>query len=255
MKTIAKIVRVTFLAAVILCTMTMCALLADDDDDGEKDTNGPTHFEGVLKVSNEQVWLQNKEAKRQSDAWYFKFEGGNGINVFTGFSYDDQGKVVQLKKLVGSGKIEKGRLNFVVAELAQEDLVRADILATFFKEYKDVTIEPSDVKGTNILPVTSANERLNREGLFLLNSSVGVESVMFLYVDKDCRITGNPDVITWDQGERSYISKTDSAIDIPLQKGWNTLYRTEVFDRESGYDNVSMGISNPNNFKWVLYQQ
>jgi len=236
--------------------MTMCALLADDDDDnGEKDTNGPTHYTGVLIINNEQVWLQNKEAKRQSDEWYFKFGGNNGINVFTGFSYDDQGKVIQLKKLVGSGKIDKGRLNFVVAELAQEDLVRADTLKNFFQEYKDVTIEPSGVKGTNILPMTSTGERLNREGLFLSNFSFGVESVMFLYVDKDCRITGKPGVITWDQGERSYISKTESAIDISLQKGWNTLYRTEVFDRESGYDNVSMGISNPADFKWVLYQK
>jgi len=251
MKTIVKILRATSLATVILFSMTTCALLADNDDDDNKVTYGPTHYTGVLKIDKEQVWLQNKAAKRQNDDWYFKFEGDNGINIFTGFSYDIQGKVIQLKKLVGSGKIDKGRLSFAIAELTQEDLVNANVLTNLFKEYKNVVIEPSDVQGTNIIPVTSAGERLNREGLFLLNSSVGLESVLFLYVDKDCRITGNPGVITWD----NYFSNTASALDISLQKGWNTIYRMEVFDRSSGYDNVSMGISNPNNFKWVLYQE
>jgi len=250
MKIILKILEIFALTAAIVFSMATCG---NDPKDMFIDPNGPTHYTGTLEISG-QVWLQNKEAKRQNDEWYLKYDGDSDINVVTGFSYDDKGDVVKLQKSAGSGKIVKGILNFKAAEMTEEYLVNAVDLTEFFKEYKDVIFDPPDVKGTNILPVTSKNEKLNREGLFLLNSSVGLESVLFLYVDKDCRITGSPDVITWDLGAQSYISKTDSALDISFKKGWNTLYRNEVFDRESGYDNVSLGISNPNDFKWVLYQ-
>jgi len=249
MKMLVKVLKTAVLAAVIVFCAAACALLADDDEV----TYGPTHYTGALKIEKEQVWLQNKEAKRQNDDWYFKFNDDCDINIVTGFSYDDQGKVIN-KKSVCSGKIEKGSLSFEVAELSQAYLVSADVLTSFFKEYKDVTFEPSDVKGTNILPITSAGESLNREGLFLLDTSVGLESVLYLYVDNDCRVRGNPGVITWNLETKSYFSNTESAIDISLQKGWNTIYRSEVFDRTSGYDNVSMGLSNPDNFKWVLYR-
>jgi hypothetical protein len=206
-----------------------------------------------LKFDGQQVWVQNKKAIRQNDDWYFEYEGSSAINIVTGFSYDDQGNVINFKKSAGSGKIEDGVLSFEVAEPTPEYLVKADVLSSFFKEYKDVTFDPPDVKGTNIIPVTSAGERLNREGLFLLKTSVGLESIIFIYVDKDCRITGTPGKIIWDLGPQSYYSNTDSQLDISLKKGWNTLYRMEVFDQSSGYDNVSLGIDNPGDFKWVIY--
>jgi len=252
MKNIINILKIAALAAVILFSMAACS--DDPVNTPDIDNNGPTHYTGTLQISG-QVWIQNKEAKRQKDEWYFRYEGDSDINIFTGFSYDAQGNVINSQKSAGSGKIDKGILSFETAELTEEYLVDANVLNSFFKEYKDVTFDPPDVKGNNIIPVTSNDERLNREGLFLLKSSVGLESVMFIYVDKDCRITGNPDVITWDLGSQSYISSTDTAIDLSLQKGWNTLYRMEVFDKSSGYDNVSLGISNPNDFKWVIYIQ
>jgi len=255
MKIITKILGTSALAAVIIFSMAACRNdpVVIPVVNVPVDNNGPTHYTGALKISD-QVWVQNKEAKRQKDAWYFKYEGDGDINIFTGFSYDDQGNVTRSRKSAGSGKIEKGILSFEIAELTPEYLVNADVLNSYFKEYNDVTFDPPDVKGTNIIPVTANNERLNREGLFLLNTSVGLESVMFVYVDRNCRITGNPGEIMWDLGSQSYYSNTDNPLDISLKKGWNTLYRMEVFDNSSGYDNVSMGISNPNDFKWVLYQ-
>jgi len=263
MKNIGKILRTLTPAAVIIFLMAACRndpvyvpiVYIPVVEVPVIDPDGPTHYEGTLEIDGQQVWVQNKEAKRQSDEWYFKFEGDSSIDIVTGFSYDDQGNVINLQKAAGSGKIEKGILSFEVPELTSEYLVNADVLNSFFKEYNDVTFDPPDVNGTNILPVTSKNEKLNREGLFLLNSSVGLESVMFIYVDKDCRVTGSPGVITWDLESQSYYSNTDSPLDISFKKGWNTLYRMEVFDRSSGYDNVSLGISNPNDFKWVLYPQ
>jgi len=253
--------KIVFLmAAAVFALLPMaCDNAAETTDNNSNDTNGPTHFEGVLKVSNEQVWLQNKEAKRQSDEWYYKFQGEDtAINVFAVYSLDDHNEVTSSPaawKQAGSGNINKGILNFQVEALNEENLVNTDSLKNYiFKEYDNVTIDPPDVMSNNILIETSDGANLNREGLFLKYSSIGVESVLYVFVNKDCRITGAPIVKTWGQGSKPYYSRTEDPIDISLQQGWNTLYRTEVFDRESGYDNVSMGISNPNNFKWVLYQ-
>jgi hypothetical protein len=251
MRIIIKILGAAALAAVILFPMTTCADTTEDTTG-----NGPTHYEGALEISG-QVWLQNKEAKRQSDEWYFKFNGDSDINVFAVFSCSEGNITSSASLLAGSGKIDKGILSFNVPEPDTENLVDMGIIFAnaLFKEYTDVKIEPSDtVMGNIIIPVTSDNARLNREGLFLMYSSVGMESIQFVYVDNNCTVTGNPDIITWNLGPQSYVSRTDNAIELSLQKGWNTIYRMEVYDRSSGYDNVSMGIDNPNNFKWVLYQ-
>jgi len=249
MKIIFKISGAFVLAAVIIFSMAACNSDKDDDD-----TDGPTYYSGAFKIDKEQVWVQNKEAKKQDDEWYNKFNDDKVINVVTGFSYDTQGKVIQFQKSTGSGKIEKGLLSFEAEEPAQDDLVSADILNSFFKEYDGVNFDPSDVKGTNIIPVTSAGERLNREELYLLNSSIGLESILFIYVDNDCRITGNPGNKYWDIAPQGYYSLTEQSVDLSLKKGWNTVFRKEVFDNV-GYDNISMGLGNPNNFKWVLYIQ
>jgi len=249
MKNIVNILKIAVLTTVIIFLMAACDTGSHDDDDED----GPTHYAGTLEIDGQQVWVQNKKAIRQNDDWYLEYEGDNNIKVVTGFSYDAQGNVINFQKSAGSGTIDKGVLSFKVPELSPKDLVNADVLNSFFKEYKEVTFNPSDVKGNNIIPTTSPNnEYLNREGLFLLNTSVGLESVIFVYVDKDCRITGKPAEISWDKEERSYISRTDSALDISLKKGWNTLYRMEVFN-DHGYDNVSMGINNPGGFRWVIY--
>ncbi|MDR2701966.1 MAG: hypothetical protein LBB72_06025 [Spirochaetaceae bacterium] len=258
MKIIAKMPMVTALAAAAIAFLTA----ACDNTSGNNpndDTNGPTHYTGTLTISGQQVWLQNKEAKRQNDEWYYKFNGEDtAINIFAVYSLDEHNNVTASRsawKSAGTGNIEKGILSFQAAGLNEEDLVNTDSLKNYvFKEYVNVTIDPPEVMSNSIVLATSHGVFLNREGLFLMYSSVGLESIQFVYVDRDCRITGNPGDKTWDQGEQSYFSRTEGAIDLSLKKGWNTIFRMEVFDRSSGYDNVSMGISNPNNFKWVLYQ-
>jgi hypothetical protein len=249
MKSIVKIFKVAALAAVILFLMVTCDTGVDDDD------NGPAHYDGTLMISNQQVWEQNREATKQSDDWYYKFEEDKSINVFAVFSYDAEERITSTYQLAGSGKIDKGLLSFEAGVLSSENLVNAGTLFPIasFKEYADIKVSPPETMGNIILPVTTTGERLNREGLFLLHSSVGLESIQYIYVDRDCQVTGNPDIITWVQESLSYISRTESSIDLSLKKGWNTICRMEVFDSSSGYDNVSMGIKNPNNFKWVIY--
>jgi hypothetical protein len=227
------------LEALILFSMAACD---SETDNGHSDDNdGPTHFGDLLKISGQQVW-EHTGINRIKEA-YRKFMGED-CDIFI-FTIDG--------KPVGEGEIKNGKLSFEVSALGQENLMEAERLKYLFAEYDEVAIEPPEVEGNIIIFVKSDTEWLNREGLSGSTSSLSLESVFFIYVNGNCRITGKPADKTWNL---SYFSRTENPINLSLIKGWNTLSRKEKLLKEglseAGPDYVSMGIKNPNDFKWTI---
>jgi hypothetical protein len=237
MKIMGKTLSITVLAAVILFSMTVCN---NGSDDSKGNNNGPAYFKDTLEMSGQQVWNRS-ETYRVNEASYSRFTGDDTINivVFT----DDSSDFTS----VGSGEITRGIMDFTVAKLEDEHLLEADNLKLFFTEWDNVEISPSDTKGNNIIFKLSNDKFLNREGLFGTKTSVGLESILFIYVDKDCQITGK----YFEGAETGYFVRTEGDLDLSLKKGWNTVCRRETLNA-FGYVNVAIAIKNPNDFKWAI---
>jgi hypothetical protein len=241
--------RTAAMAGAIIFLLAVCS---DTVDSGN---NGPTHYTGALSMSG-QMWVQNGETNRINDKTYLKYTGGNKeISVFPAFSSNPEGKIVQSEEQAGSGAIKKGVLSFSVDELAEGMLIDSDNLRELFREWNNVEITPSTVKGNIIYSETADGYRLNREGLTGTRSSISLESVLYIYISGDCQITGSPGgEKTWDD----HFSYTGSSLDLSLKKGWNTVCRKQTYTADSnneeyGYEKETIEIKNPNEFKWVLY--
>jgi len=251
MRSIKKTGAAVPAAAIIFLMAAGC----DAVDNGNSGNNGPTHYTDTLRMGG-QVWEQNGETNRINDMTYIKYTGGDdAIYVFTAFSYNPEGKITESREQAGSGTLKNGFLNFTVDELAEEKLINSDSLKELFREWDNVQIAPSTVKGNIIYPETTDGRRLNREGLTGTRSSISLESILYIYISGDCLITGSPG------GKKTlddHFSFTDSSLDLPLKSGWNTVCRKQTYTADSkteeyGYERETIGIKNPNDFKWVLY--
>ena len=230
------------LAGMLIVMMTACD--TRDDDNKKNDNNGPTHFEGALEMSG-QVWNRS-ETYRVNEASYSRFSGNDTINIVLFASAPEEGQEF-IKISAGSGEISNGIMNFTAAEPEDEYLLEADDLKKFFAEWDNVEIDPIETKGNNIMLELSDGKLLNREGLFGTKSSVGLESILFIYVDRNCRITGD----YFEGAKTDYFVRTEGALNLSLKEGWNTVCRKEALNA-FGYVNVAMKIKNPNNFKWAI---
>jgi len=241
-------------AAVIVLLMAACRDTGDNGKNGNIN-NGPTHYSGILRMGG-QVWAQNRETNQINDMTYLKYTGEDrAIHVFPAFSYNPEGEIIQSREQAGSGSIKNGFLNFTVDELAEEKLINSDNLKEIFKEWDNVRIEPSTVKGNIIYPETIDGGRLNREGLAGTRSSISMGRVLYIYISGDCQITGSPGGRKTGDDHFSY---TDSPLNLSLQKGWNTVCRKRTYTAENnneeyGYEKETIEIKNPNDFKWALY--
>ena len=242
-------------AAAIIFLMAACRDTVDNNNSGNINNNGPTHYTGTLRMGG-QVWARNRETNRINDMAYLKYTGGDkAILVFPAFSYNPEGKIIQSREPAGSGTIKNGFLNFTIDELAEEKLINSDNLKELFREWDNVQITPSTVKGNIIYPETIDGRRLNREGLTGTRSSINLESILYIYISGDCQITGSPG---GGKTGDDHFSFTDSDLNLSLKKGWNTVCRKQTYiadsnNEEYGYEKETIEIKNPNDFKWVQY--
>jgi len=245
----------SIMAAAIIFLMAACNDTVDSGNSGNIDNNGPTHYTGALRMSG-QVWVQNSETNRINDMTYLKYTGADkAISVFPAFSYNPEGKIIQSREPAGSGIIKNGFLSFTVDELAEGNLINADNLKELFKEWDNVQIAPSTVKGNIIYPETTDGERLNREGLTGTRSSISMESILCIYINENCQITGSSG---GGKTEDDHFSYTDSSLNLSLKRGWNTVCRKQTYTADSnneeyGYEKETIEIKNPHDFKWTLY--
>lgn len=240
MHRISKILGIAALAWAIVSATSACDNGALGSGESFGGPDGRIHYEGPLAFNGQQVWEQNKNTTRISNA-YFAFKEDRDINVVV-YSPVDYSAIQ-----VGSGKISQGILNVSVNELAPETLLSWDDLKKIFFYWDDVQIDNPLAMGNFIMFISSNNERLNRERLLGTDVSLGQEIVFFIYVDSDCRITGS-----YGDGTGDGYYYTTSNLDLYLEKGWNTVCRKEVYG-QSGKAAISMEVKNPES-KWVIYK-
>jgi hypothetical protein len=237
MKSITRIFRASVLAAVIISLLAACALLADNEGNGNND--GPTHFTGILRISGQQVY-EGTDSNKISGI-YEKYAGADcpvSIMTFKGIQIPES-----------NGEIKGGKLSFEVPPLEGDKLADAATLKqTFFNEYEDVSIDPPDVMSTIIVIEKSGSELLNREKMYGSSSSIWLESVWFFYADKDCTITGNPG--SGRRGNESLYQTGD--LNLALKQGWNTVCRKQLYEGAHGIEEDSDELKNPNDFKWAI---
>ena len=192
MKNITKKFGIIAMAALIAFAMAAC-----DTDDGGNNNDGPTQFPGTLIAedlqNSRQVWEYKREWTKISDA-HILFDGNRDVNVFVRM-YDADSKFL-VEKDVGSGKIEDGILSFSIAIPKTEDLNGWDALkSSNFYYWEDAAVVPPGVKGNEFMFVTTPqNERLNLERITGTRESLSQELVRFIYVDKNCTMTGTKGV-------------------------------------------------------------
>ena len=222
------------LGALIVFSITVCS----NDPDNSKES---PYLSKTLIAINEQVWEHNLETGKASEM-YIKSTVNNGINI-----------LALNGATLGFGEIKNGILNFTVVEPGQENLSAfVDRLDVIFREWKDVAIDDPNIMGTIITPTFSdGKHRLLREKMITTNTSFGLEEILHIYVNRDCRITGtkNEGMIP---GENYYFTPND--LDLALKEGWNLLCRTEIYaSDQDGRDAVSMEIKELVDFKWAIW--
>ncbi|MDR0313034.1 MAG: hypothetical protein LBI14_05505 [Treponema sp.] len=200
-----------------------------------------TYYGSTLIIADEQVWLRNHTTNRLSQAYEMFNERDYNITVLSEYLFNGYSEEI------GFGTIRRGKLSFTVN--APIDLLEWKDLKVFFNTITegkgwDVEINNAATKGTFILPVTDVDEyALIREGLSGTTSSISDESVYFIYVDKDCTITGK-------SKEDQVILYTFYPFTLKLKKGWNTIWYKQTYT-SYGKSFFSMDIKNPD-LKWVL---
>jgi hypothetical protein len=236
MKNILKILEAFALAALILFPMATCDLNKDED--------GPVHYSGAFKINKEQVW-EGTESNKLSEL-YEKFDGDRGISVNVYWPGED-GKYAPTK-VIGSGNIEKGLLTCDIPEPKADELMEWADFKFEFSQWNDINCVP-EVKGAYLRLITSDKVWLNREKMSGSNNSLWLESILYIYVDTDCIITGTPGAGIR-PGDAFY--ETPEDLNLTLKKGWNTVCRKQLLEGDHGIETDSVKIKNPNDFKWAL---
>jgi len=257
-KNITKKFGIIAMAALIAFAMAAC-----DTDNGGNNNDGPTHFPGTLIAedlqNSRQVWEYKREWTKISDA-HISFDGNRDVNVFVRM-YDADSKLLG-EKNVGSGKIEDGILSFSITIPKTEDLIGWDALKSKnFFYWEDAAVVPPGVKGNEFMFVTTPqNERLNLEIITGTREELSQELVRFIYVDKNCKMTGTKGVeggfIPGVGAQTPTFFETDHALNLSLKEGWNTVYRRQTFrtgEDGDGKSLITMEIKNPLNLRWILY--
>jgi hypothetical protein len=230
------IVKIFILTTVIVFSMTACK------DEAEENEN--LYLGNTWKISQAQVW-EGTSSNKISEV-YKKFEGDREISVYE-YEPVGIGKYGPEKK-IGSGKIEKGLINCDIPEPDAGDLMAWKDFKFEFSAWDELVCAPDTTKGTYLRLVTSEDEWLNLEKMSGSDDSVWLESIWFIFIDRDCQITGTPS-----EGIRpDAFYETDENLNLELRKGWNTLCRKQLLKGERGVETDSMKLKNPADFKWTI---
>jgi len=153
-----------------------------------------------------------------------------------------------------TGSITNGKMSFSVGTpptSSLEPFNKNDLRTSEYDIYRDAKITPSDTKGVG-LEFTIDLDRINITTNFSSSSvSSTVESVSYIYYDKDCTVTATGGTITA-QG----ITMTFPNLNLTYKKGWNTYYQkvtsTTSYTSQSGTATIVINQTAPDSCVWVL---
>jgi hypothetical protein len=213
--------------------MTACG----NDPSGEQPYRELTHYD-TLVIDGEQVWLRNYSSNKISQLYEKCDENNYNIVVFSEYLEE-----------IGSGSINKGIVRFTVT--VPEELLEWDDLKVFFEVIVEgkgwtVTVDEGDEPNGTFIEILTDDEaryQLIREGVSGTTTSLSDEWVFFVYVDRDCTITGESKV-------DEQVMYTLNPFTLRLKKGWNTVWHKQTYT-SFGRSTFSMDIKNPD-LKWVL---
>jgi hypothetical protein len=232
--------KIVILLAVIVLSVSGCGNDTSDMPEVEQTYYGT----GTLNMVNEQVWQRNYSTNRLSQA--YEMYNGKRHDIIVLSEYDEE--TDDYNQVVGSGEINNGKLNFTVK--VPENFLDWNDLEVFFNiivegEGWDVTIDKNETNGTFIGIFTNDEDQyaLIKEGISGTTSSISDEAVYFLYVDRDCTITG-------ESKEDERVRYTFNPFTLKLKAGWNTIWYKQTYTT-SGMSSFFMDVRNPD-LKWVL---
>ncbi|MCL2130735.1 MAG: hypothetical protein FWH35_10345 [Treponema sp.] len=232
--------------------ISSCKLLADKDDE----IPGFYSIEnGVFTIGQYQVYEPNNSAVKISEAY---FEYYKNLEVYP-FVIIPNGSPNPDYIAVGGGKIKEGILEFTIPSLESKHLRDWDFFKTIaFREWNianKIDIDETTTKGNYVFfstvdkKISRENPALNWENVIAINNpdEVSMESVIIIYVNKDCNIKGKSG-----EGEfpGSYLF-TCNSFNLSLKKGWNLFIRRVSYGK-SGKAEISIEDFSNNNLRWVI---
>jgi len=290
MKKLLKLAGYPVLVSLVLFSITACSQDSPSDPGGENPYLG-----NDIVVTNQQVWMPNQFAKRISEGYtvyngIHKISALVYVPVAPEFGYSFP---VPLEGAWGeSGDIDNGILDLVALENDIKDkLIKFDngiceepqcdgnntcnfhfdcqhgceehqwyVMKRIFREWKNVKVNPANAMGNMVMLRIEPDTRslagiIERQMLSGTSNSLTMDTLIYVYVDKDCVITGDPDS-GFIPGQYYYFSKNN--IKLSLKKGFNVISRKETYySYGEGSAHFSMELKNPirdpKKYKWVAH--
>ena len=252
MKNLIKLMGIIAIVAVIGFAFVACP---EPEEEGD-----PTSFGDKLEFSGEQVYVGEQ-----------KIDGNKVIYEYKPYTGPD----ITFDSVCGAApKIAGGKFSFSVGVPAAQYLEGINKMFSSDYEEEDDTYTDLKISDTTVKYVTisyfikgsaSLQASLGRQNIVDFNGTVSesgsiilrsatLESVSFVYVDKDVTITGKEKTktVTYETGA-TYIDKYND-INLSLEKGWNTVcQKTEVTILATGSSfTYTQSVSNPSSAKWLL---
>jgi len=241
MKNLLKVFGVIALIAVIGFSAAACS---EPDEGG----GGPVHFGDTLELSGDVYTVEYVDDYIPK---YTKFTGDLKLQAILSEASGE----------IKAGEIKGGKLTYTIGIPTSLSLTAITGLKSTWTQmgFTDIVIseESAKVYYFSSIQVTGSNDYNNvykgeeSGSVNGTNFSGTDESVMFIYVDKDVKVTAKGKTETEDDGSTEKLND----LNISLQKGWNAVHIKESM---SGNINTQVGswtttISKGNpNLKWVL---
>ena len=248
------LIKVFFISVIAVFLLAACS--TDEPEYEESPYIGKT-----FTVANEQVW-EARGGKKLSET-YFK-SSVSVIPIMAEVAIMDATKPINENpvaiKPVGVGIMNNGILDISVPQMKSGDLQSWENflyipgIGDHFKLWNDLEISDPDVN-LNIMLIMFINASngspyaIDRERLFGDRVSLGWETILYIYVDRDCRITGT----YGDSIVGSSYGYTAKGLDLRMKEGWNMVCEKQVLGF-SGKIAFSLDLKNPQGFRWVMLE-